>query len=40
MSLIINQTKVTDNGVQVDMLKEISAQDLMWYIGSDKKMFA
>ncbi len=34
--MIINQAEVTDIGVQVEMMKEISAQDWMWYISNDK----
>ncbi len=34
--LIINQAGVTDIGVQVEMVKEISAQDWMWFIRNDK----
>ncbi len=34
--LIINKTGVTDIGVQIEMVKKISAQDGMWYISDDK----
>ncbi len=34
--MIINKTGVTDIGVQIEMVKKISAQDGMWYISDGK----
>ncbi len=34
--MIINKAEMTDIGVQIEMVKEISAQDGMWYISDDK----
>ncbi len=34
--MIINQAGVTDIGAKVEMVKEISAKDCMWYISNDK----
>ncbi len=31
-----NKAGVTDIGAQIEMVKEISAQDGMWYISDDK----
>ncbi len=36
--MIINKAGVTDIGVQIEMIKKISAQDGMWDISDDKNI--